>query len=106
MLFPLLLFQTEMGLSLLHSFGQDAERLSSIAVLDKDGHLHTRSDAVVEILSRMQMPYPALGVVLGALPTPVRDAMYSWVSRRRHAFGTETQLCRVPEDEECKRFLL
>lgn len=95
-----------MGLSLLHSFGQDVERLSSIAVLDKAGHLHTKSDAVIAILLRMQMPYPILGVLLGALPIPLRDSMYSWVSVRRHVFGTETQLCRIPEDDEVGRFLM
>lgn len=95
-----------MGLSLLHSFGQDVERLSSIALLDKNGHLHTRSDAVIEIISRMQLPYPVVGMLLHAIPVSVRDAMYSWVSRRRHIFGTETQLCRIPEDDEVGRFLL
>lgn len=98
--------QTEMGLSLLHSFGQDQERLSSIAVLDKDGHLYTRSSAVVEIMARMDTPYALLSVMLKAVPAPVRDAMYSWVSRRRHAFGTENLLCRIPEDDEVSRFLL
>lgn len=95
-----------MGLSLLHSFGQDAEKLSSIAVLDKDGHLYSQSTAVVEILSRMNMPYPALSVLLRAVPEPLRDAGYSWVSRRRHTFGTENMLCRIPEDDEVSRFLL
>lgn len=98
--------QTEMGLSLLHSFGQDQERLSSIAVLDKDGHLYTRSAAVVEIMARMNMPYPALSAALKAVPEPVRDMMYAWVSRRRHAFGTENLSCRIPEEDEVSRFLL
>ncbi|CAN0342909.1 unnamed protein product [Ectocarpus sp. 6 AP-2014] len=48
---------SEMGVSLLHSFGQDQERLSSIAILDKDGHLYTRSCALVHIMARMDFPF-------------------------------------------------
>ena len=95
-----------MGLSLLHSFGQDQERLSSIAVLNKDGHLFTRSSALVEIMSRMNAPYPLLSAVFNAVPESVRDEMYAWVSRRRHAFGTENLSCRIPEEDEVSRFLL
>lgn len=95
-----------MGLSLLHSFGLDQDRLSSIAVLDKTGHLYTRSAAVVEIMSRMDLPYSALAVLVKAVPEPLRDSVYSWVSRRRHAFGTESLTCRIPEDDEVSRFLL
>lgn len=97
---------SEMGLSLLHSFGQDQERLSSIAVLNKDGHLFTRSSALVEIMSRMHAPYPVLSAVFNAVPESVRDEMYAWVSRRRHAFGTENLSCRIPEEDEVSRFLL
>lgn len=95
-----------MGSSLLHSFGQDQERLSSIAVLDKDGHLYTRSSAVAEILAQMDMPYPVLSVVFKSFPEPVRDALYSFVSRKRHMFGTENLTCRIPEEDEVSRFLL
>lgn len=95
-----------MGLSLLHSFGQDQERLSSIAVLDKHGHLYTRSCAIVHIMARMDMPFPAAAAVLKAVPRPLRDAAYGFVSRRRHIFGTESLSCRIPEDDEVERFLL
>lgn len=95
-----------MGQSLLASFGQDQGRLSSIAVLDKFGHLHTRSAAVIEILSRMNIPCPVLAVLVKAVPEPLRDSVYEWVSRNRHAFGTESQMCRIPEDDEASRFVL
>lgn len=95
-----------MGVSLLHSFGQDQESLSSIAVLDKDGHLHTRSDALVHIMARMDMPYPLAATVLKTVPVPLRDAAYGFVSRRRHIFGTESLSCRIPEEDEVERFLL
>lgn len=98
--------QSEIGLSLLHSFGQDQERLSSIAVLDKHGHLYTRSCAIVHIMARMDMPFSAAAAVLKAVPRPVRDAAYGFVSRRRHMFGTESLACRIPEDDEVERFLL
>lgn len=95
-----------MGQSLLHSFGQDQESLSSIAVLDKDGHLFTRSCALVNIMSRMDMPFAAAAVLLKAVPGPIRDAAYGFVSRRRHMFGTENLSCRIPEEDEVERFLL
>lgn len=95
-----------MGLSLLHSFGQDQERLSSIAVLDKHGHLYTRSCAIVHIMARMDMPFPAAATALKAVPRPIRDAAYGFVSRRRHMFGTESMSCRIPEEDEVERFLL
>eukprot|EP00752_Nemacystus_decipiens_P010523 g9371.t1 len=97
---------SEIGLSLLHSFGQDQERLSSIAVLDKHGHLYTRSCAIVHIMARMDTPFPAAAAVLKAVPRPIRDAAYGFVSRRRHMFGTESMACRIPEDDEVERFLL
>lgn len=103
---PVLLVQSEMGLSLLHSFGQDQERLSSIAVLDKHGHLYTQSCAIVHIMARMDAPFPAAAAVLRAVPRPLRDALYGFVSRRRHIFGTESLSCRIPEEDEVERFVL
>lgn len=101
-----LLVQSEMGLSLLHSFGQDQERLSSIAILDKHGHLYTQSCAIVHIMARMDAPFPAAAAVLQAVPRPLRDALYGFVSRRRHIFGTESLSCRIPEQDEVDRFIL
>lgn len=94
-----------MGHSLLSSFGQDQERLSSIALLDKTGHLFTHSDAIVAILSRMQMPYPLVGLALSCVPRPIRDSAYGWVSQHRRDFAQDLT-CRIPEDDELSRFVM
>jgi predicted DCC family thiol-disulfide oxidoreductase YuxK len=50
--------QSDIGLKLLKAFELEPETLSSIAVLQQNGRLLTRSDAVLEIASRMHEPYP------------------------------------------------
>lgn len=74
--------------------------------MDKSGHLFTHSDAVIQILLRMDAPYSALGYLLACVPLNIRDTVYAWVSDHRHEFLPENVVCRIPEDDEVSRFIM
>lgn len=56
----------------------------SLLLRMEDGRLLARSDAVRESLRALGGFWRALGVLLGAVPRPVRDAAYDTVARVRH----------------------
>jgi predicted DCC family thiol-disulfide oxidoreductase YuxK len=99
--------ESDPGMTLLEEYNQSPDSLDSIAVIVEPGRLLTRSDAVLEILRRMTGPWPALAFAINALPLPVREDLYTWVSANRHIFGIDDgDTCRIPEDDELSRFVL
>ncbi len=71
----------------------DADQ-ASVLVVD-DGVEYTKSTAVLQLLSHLRQPWPALRV-LRIVPRPVRDALYDWVAANRYEWFGRTDVCAVP----------
>ncbi|CAN0042808.1 unnamed protein product, partial [Phaeothamnion confervicola] len=97
---------SDIGLSLLGACGLDPDRLSSIALMESNGKLHTRSDAVLQIARRMDFPFPLLAAAAAVVPLPLREAVYGWISENRHTLVAPTDECRIPEEDQMERFLV
>ena len=70
-----------------------------------DGDLVSlRSTAVLRILRRLGGGW-RLAAVLVLVPRPIRDAVYDWIARHRHAWFGKRAACRIPTPEERRWFL-
>ncbi len=63
-----------------------------------------RSDAVLEIASRLGWPWKAASI-LRVIPRPVRDAAYKLLAANRYRLFGQRETCRVPTPKERSRFL-
>ena len=79
----------------------------SIIVRTDEGRLLAKSAAVTHILKRMGGPWRAIGIVLGTLPTSLRDLGYDCVAQiRRRLFTAPANTCPVVPAKLQKRFHL
>ncbi len=76
----------------------------SVFLLDTDGQIYERSDAILKTLVSLGGMYRMLGV-LWLVPRLLRDVVYRGVSRWRYRiFGTR-QSCRLPTPQERAMFV-
>lgn len=69
------------------------------------GEYHQASTAALKVLSYLPFPYSAMSGLL-VIPTPVRDAVYDYVAKRRYDwFGKEDDCLVMNETELLDRFI-
>ncbi|MBX2986668.1 MAG: DUF393 domain-containing protein [Bdellovibrionaceae bacterium] len=83
---------------------EDRRDFDSVLVLH-DGRIEKRSDAVLSVFSRLPLPWSVLARLGRRLPRRLRDAIYSFIARRRYAWFGQADSCRLPTEQE-RRFLL
>jgi predicted DCC family thiol-disulfide oxidoreductase YuxK len=66
----------------------------TIVLLDGDRRF-IKSTAVLRIARRLRFPWPVLYLFI-LVPTPVRDALYDFVARRRYRWFGRHAACLVP----------
>lgn len=76
----------------------------STVVLAEDGQVYIRSTAAIRIVSRLGTPWSLCRALL-VVPRPVRDSVYDWVARNRHAWFGTRDVCRMPTPDVRARFL-
>ncbi len=75
----------------------------SIVLVDGDG-IHRRSEAVLQILSRLGGTMKLIKVLLW-IPRGFRDRVYDFVARSRYRWFGRREFCRLPKPGEKNRFL-
>ena len=94
--------QSEAGRALLAGHGPDPDDPASFLLVD-GAQAWTDSDAIRRVLTGLGGVWRLAGV-MAVVPRVLRDPLYRWVARNRYRwFGTTA--CRVPTEEERKRFL-
>lgn len=78
--------------------------LQSFVVLSH-GDFFRRSDAAVEILARLGVPWSLVAAILRLIPRPLRDFVYSIVAKNRYRVWGKKETCRIPSKEERARFI-
>lgn len=68
------------------------------------GRMYDRSSAVLRIAKGLNGLWPVFGVFL-ILPKPLRDAIYSWISRNRYRWFGKRDTCMIPDKDYSYRFL-
>lgn len=65
----------------------------------------TVSAAALRVLSYLPFPYSALSTLL-IIPTPLRDAVYDYVAKRRYDWFEKAEDCLVLQEKELlERFI-
>ena len=77
------------------------KNLNSLILIENET-FYTASTAVLRISRKLTGIY-RLGMVFLIIPKPLRDAVYRFVSERRHRFSRNSS-CALPSTEELKRF--
>ncbi|KAF8039963.1 hypothetical protein BT93_B2240 [Corymbia citriodora subsp. variegata] len=73
--------------------------------IEGPGAYHTASTAALKVMSYLPLPYSALSALL-IVPTPVRDAVYDYVAKRRYDwFGKEEDCLVLREQDLLERFI-
>ena len=95
--------QGERGQDLLLRHGLATDDFDTM-VLVQDDRVHTRSGAALRIARRLRGAWPLLAV-FWIVPSPLRDAVYAWVSRNRYRWFGREEACRLPTPQLRARFL-
>lgn len=77
--------------------------LTTVVLVDEKG-AHVRSTAVLRTARLLRWPW-SCAYAFALVPRPVRDAVYRWVARHRHAFGPAVEACRMPTPDLRARML-
>ena len=88
---------------LLAPFGVAPDTLDSIALIAGTS-LATRSDAVLQIFTRLGFPWRLVSWLV-VIPRPLRDAGYALAARNRHRLRGRRERCRTAGPEDGDRFL-
>lgn len=73
-------------------------------VLEEDGNLRFRSDAILRIFHHLGGGWRLLGL-FRIIPRPLRDVIYEWIARNRYSWFGKRDTCRLPTPEEREAFL-
>lgn len=98
--------QSEAATRLLGEHGVTVGPSDSYAsmVLLENGVVYTHSTALLRAAKHLTFPWSLASVFL-IVPRFVRDAVYSFVAKRRYAWFGKSEVCRVPTPELKARFL-
>lgn len=100
-----LLFAPLQGKTAAEVLGQEAHAQSGTVVLWDEKGFHRHSRAIVRVLARIGGVSGLWAGPLAAIPAPLRDSVYAWVSRNRTRWFGQAAACRPPDETQKDRFL-
>lgn len=96
--------QSEFGQNFLKERNLSSTDFNSIILYESGVAYYTKSTAILKIVQKLGFPYKILSVFL-LIPSPIRDSIYSLLSKNRyHLFGKKDS-CMVPTAENKKKFI-
>lgn len=75
------------------------------ALVEADGRIHSRSDAVLHLFRALGGPFPPLAGLGRLIPRPLRDAAYDFIAARRHRWFGRGDACALPSEALRRRLL-
>jgi predicted DCC family thiol-disulfide oxidoreductase YuxK len=101
--------QQPIAAEVLARHGLDKQQLNTAILVTHfatpDERLFLRSDAILGCLKALGGVWRLLAFVGGAVPLPLRNAVYGWVARNRLRFFGTGDSCTLPTPAERARFL-
>ncbi len=101
--FKFVSLQSKIGHKLLEKEKLDTSDLGTIILLQQS-QLYYRSDAILEIIRQLKVPWPLL-YVFKIVPRFARDGLYNLVSKNRYQWFGKRNTCRIPSSKERAQFL-
>lgn len=81
------------------------EELSSIVFHDSNGHIATKSQAIIEICKLLRFPFNIIGRLLSFIPHSYLDVVYDFIAKKRYSWWGKKSQCRLPQESERFIFL-
>ena len=95
--------QSEAGQRLLERFQFPRQNWDSFVVVAGE-RLYTKSTAALFMVRHLKGAWPLLAILL-VVPKPLRDAVYSFVAKRRYKWFGRRESCMLPTPDIQSRFL-
>jgi len=102
-LFKFASLQSAAGQLLLQNGNLSSQKLDSF-VLISEGHYYIKSTAALKVLKLLGGPWAALYIFI-LVPSPIRDAVYDFISKNRYRWFGKRAECMLPSPELKQRFL-
>ncbi|MGB5848252.1 MAG: DCC1-like thiol-disulfide oxidoreductase family protein [Ignavibacteriaceae bacterium] len=96
--------QSDSGQKLLQEFKLIAYDFDSFVLIVNDQHF-TKSTAALMISKNLKSIVKLLYPLI-ILPRPIRDFFYDLIAKNRYKFFGKRDICRMPTENEKKRFLV
>ena len=96
--------QSEVGRALLQRCGRAPDDISSIVLVENDT-CYIKSEAVLRIGQKLEMPLPILTTLAFPLPLFFRDEVYDFIAANRYIVFGRTESCRLSDDRFADRFV-
>lgn len=96
--------QSDSGQKLLQEFKLNAYDFDSFVLIVNDQHF-TKSTAALMISKNLKSIVKLLYPLI-ILPRPIRDFFYDLIAKNRYKFFGKRDICRMPTENEKKRFLV
>eukprot|EP00798_Chlamydomonas_sp_ICE-L_P016576 gene16577-22809_t len=103
--FRLASLQSEAGMRLLERSGRSPDDISSIVLVDRNGH-YIRSEAVLRIARGINNPLGFLAIFGFPVPLFIRDRVYDLVADNRYSIMGKRDVCRLSDDGFAERFIV
>lgn len=96
--------QSPTGRALLRRAGREPDDISSIVLVD-DSAAYIKSDAILRIARKLNLPFPFLGSAGLFFPKLPRDVFYDVIAQNRYRVFGRSQSCRLSDDRFEARFI-
>lgn len=96
--------QSDLANRILSKHKFDTSKLNTVVLLS-DNQLFIKSEAVMQILKKLPLPYFLLYCLLFWIPIFFQNWIYNFVAKYRYMFFGKRETCRIPNQKEAERFL-
>jgi predicted DCC family thiol-disulfide oxidoreductase YuxK len=102
-IFKFAALQSEAGQKLLNKFNLKTEDFDTFILIDSEIYF-TKSTAALKIARKLNYPVKVLYYFI-FIPKFLRDLIYSLIAINRYKFFGKRDVCKVPTENEKKKFL-
>lgn len=102
-IFKFAALQSEAGQKLLQEFKLNVSDFDTFVLIVNDKHF-TKSTAALKISENLRSVVKLLYPLI-ILPGPIRDFFYDLIAKNRYKFFGKRDICRIPSENEKKKFL-
>jgi predicted DCC family thiol-disulfide oxidoreductase YuxK len=95
--------QDKVTQKLLEDYKINKDYIDSLVFIHEDSVFY-KSRAALEIARNLGGLWPMMYSFI-IVPPVIRDPIYDWIARNRYKWFGKKETCRLPSDEEKKRFL-
>ena len=95
--------QDKVTKNILDDYQINKDYLDSLVFIHKES-VYYKSRAALEIAKNLNGLWPLMFIFI-IIPSIIRDPVYDWIARNRYKWFGKKETCRLPSDEEKKRFL-